>query len=89
VGRDSVVGIATSYGPDGTGIESRGGKIFRSRPDRPWGPTSLLYNGYRVCLLGVKRPGRGASHPIPSSCRGSRKGRAITLLPLLGPQGLL
>ena len=32
---------------DGPGIESRwGGEIFR--PDRPWGPPSLLYNGYRV-----------------------------------------
>ena len=25
-----------------------GGEIFRTRPDRPWGPPSLLYNGYRV-----------------------------------------
>jgi hypothetical protein len=25
-----------------------GGEIFRTRPDRPWGPFSLLYNGYRV-----------------------------------------
>ena len=25
-----------------------GGEIFRNRPDRPWGPISLLYNGYRV-----------------------------------------
>ena len=25
-----------------------GGEIFRSRPDRPWGQPSLLYNGYRV-----------------------------------------
>jgi hypothetical protein len=25
-----------------------GGDIFRTRPDRPWGPSSLLYNGYRV-----------------------------------------
>jgi hypothetical protein len=25
-----------------------GGGIFRTRPDRPWGPPSLLYNGYRV-----------------------------------------
>ena len=24
------------------------GEIFRARPDRPWGPPSLLYNGYRV-----------------------------------------
>jgi hypothetical protein len=25
-----------------------GGEIFRTRPDRPWGPPSLLYNVYRV-----------------------------------------
>ena len=24
------------------------GEIFRTRPDRPWDPPSLLYNGYRV-----------------------------------------
>ena len=24
------------------------GEIFQIRPDRPWGPPSLLYNGYRV-----------------------------------------
>jgi hypothetical protein len=23
-------------------------EIIRTRPDRPWGPPSLLYNGYRV-----------------------------------------
>jgi hypothetical protein len=32
--RDSSVGIATRNGPDGPGIESRGGEIFRTRPDR-------------------------------------------------------
>ena len=46
LGRDSSVGIATRYGLDGPGIESRWGEIFRIRPDRPWGPPSLLYNGY-------------------------------------------
>jgi len=47
--RISVVGILTRYGLDGLGIESRwGGEIFRTRPDRLWGPPSLLYNGYRV-----------------------------------------
>jgi hypothetical protein len=25
-----------------------GGEIFHTRPDRPGGPPSLLYNGYRV-----------------------------------------
>jgi hypothetical protein len=44
-----------------------GGEIFSTRPDRPWGPPSLLYNGYRVSFPGVKRPGRGADHPPSSS----------------------
>jgi hypothetical protein len=47
-GRDSSVGIATRYGLDGPGIESLWGEIFRTLPDRPWGPPNLLYNGYRV-----------------------------------------
>jgi hypothetical protein len=24
------------------------GEIFSTPPDRPWGPPSLLYNGYRI-----------------------------------------
>jgi hypothetical protein len=44
-----------------------GSRFFCSRPDRPWGPHSLLYNGYRVFFLGVKRPGRGPNHAPPSS----------------------
>ena len=42
-------------------------RIFRTRPDRPWSPPSLLYNVYRVSFPGVKRPGRGVNHPPPSS----------------------
>ena len=54
--RDSSVGVATRYGLDPPGIESRwGGEIFHTRPDRAWGPTSLLYSGYRVF------PGRKAA----------------------------
>jgi len=34
-GPGSVVGIATAYGLDGPGIESRCGEIFRTSPDRP------------------------------------------------------
>ena len=45
-GPDSVVGIATGYGLDGLGIESRWGDIFFTSPDRPWGPPNLLYSGY-------------------------------------------
>jgi hypothetical protein len=77
------VGMATGDGLDSPGIKSRWGEIFRTRPDRPWGPTSLLYNGYRI-FPGVKRPGRGAYHPALLAPR-SRMSRAIPLLPLCGP----
>ena len=65
-GPGSSFGIATGYGLDGPGIETRWGEIFRG-PDRPWGPPSLLYNGYRVFPGGRKRPGRDADPSRPSS----------------------
>jgi len=37
-----------------------GGDIFRTCPDQPWGPPSLLYNGYRVFPGGKERPERDA-----------------------------
>jgi len=40
VGRDSSVSIVTRYSP--------GGEIYHTCPNRPWGPPSLLYNGYQV-----------------------------------------
>jgi hypothetical protein len=83
-GRDSAVGVATCYGLDGRGIESRWGWDFFAAVQ-----TSLLHNGYRVSFPGVKGRGRRASHPIPSSCRGSRAGRSVPLLPILDPQGRL
>ena len=51
-GQDSSVGIATRYGLGGPGIESRWWEIFRARPDRPWGPPSLLYDRHRVIAGG-------------------------------------
>jgi len=53
--RRSSVGIATGYGLDGPG-SNLGGARFSARPDRPWGPPSLLENGYRV-FLGVEVAG--------------------------------
>jgi hypothetical protein len=47
-GRDSSVGIETGYGLLVRGSNPGGDKIFRTRPDRPWGPPRLLYDGYRV-----------------------------------------
>jgi hypothetical protein len=67
-GPGSVVGIATGYGLDGPGIEFRwGGKIFRTYSDRPWGPPSLLYNGYLVFPGGTEGPGRDADLSPPSN----------------------
>jgi hypothetical protein len=43
-----------------------GGEIFRTCPDRPWGPHSLMYNGYRVFPGGKVRRGRDAG-PSPHS----------------------
>jgi hypothetical protein len=40
---------------------------FSARPDRYWGPPSLLYNGYRVFPGGKVRSGRAADHSPPSS----------------------
>ena len=80
LGPGSVVGIATGYGLDGPGIESRwGGEIFRTCPDRTWGPTSLLYNGYRAFSGGKERPGRDAG-PSPLLVLWPWKSRAIPLL---------
>ena len=63
VGRDSSVGIATRYGLDGPGIESRRGRDF-PHPSRPaLGHTQLPIQW----VPGVKRPGRGVDHPLPSS----------------------
>jgi hypothetical protein len=44
-----------------------GGEIFRTCPGRPWGPPSLLYNGYRVFPGSRKRPRRDADLSPPSS----------------------
>ena len=64
VGRDSSVGMATRYGLDGPGIESRWRRDF-PHPSRPaLGPTKP-YNENRDSIPRVKRPGRGFNHPQP------------------------
>jgi len=42
-------------------------EIFRTCPGRPWGPPSLLYNGYRVFPGGEGRLGRKTDPSPPSS----------------------
>jgi hypothetical protein len=51
---------------------------YISRTDRPWGPLSLLYSGYRV-FPGGKAAGL-TTHPLLVPW--SRMSRAIPLLPL-------
>jgi len=66
-GPGSSVGIVTGYGLDGPGSNPGGGEIFRACPDRPWGPPSFMYNGFRVFPGGKERPGPDADPSPPSS----------------------
>ena len=85
VDRDSIIGIATHYELKRPGIEYRWRRIFRTRPDRPKSQPSLLKNGYRVSLFGVKGPRRGAKHTRPSSAEVKERVE-LDLYPPLGLQ---
>ena len=82
-GSGSSVSISTELraGRSGDRIPVGGGEIFRTCSDRPWGPPSLLYSGYRVFTGGKERPGRDAD-TSPLLVPWSKKCRAIPLLPL-------
>jgi hypothetical protein len=71
---NSVVGIATDYRLEDPGVEvgvQVGSRIFSCprRPDRLWGPHSLLFNGYRGSFHEMKLPGREADHLPPTSAQ--------------------
>jgi hypothetical protein len=84
--RDFSVDIATGYGLDGQVSIPGRGNMFFSPPQRQnllWGPPGLPYNGYPGLFPpggGVKRSGREADHPSPSSAE-VRDGGDIPLLP--------
>jgi hypothetical protein len=63
VGRDGSVGIATGYGLDGPGIESRRRRDFphplKSSPE----PTQPPIKWVPGLFPGIERLGRGAYHP--------------------------
>jgi len=63
--QDSVVCIAPHFT-----VRERnpgGREIFRIRPDRPWGPATLLCSEKRVSLPGEERLGRGVDNQPLSS----------------------
>jgi hypothetical protein len=64
-----------------------GGEIFRTCPDRLWGPPSLLYNGYLVFPGGKKRAGRDADPSPPSIAVGHERVELYLYSPY-GPYGL-
>jgi hypothetical protein len=65
------------------GSNPGGGEIFHTCPDRPWGPLSLLYNGYRVFPGGKERPGRDADLSPPSGAVVMNE-YSYTSIPLMG-----
>ena len=68
-GLDSELNIATRYRLDCSGSNSCERNIFsllHTSPERPWDPSSLLCNVYRVCFPLIKRLGRGINH-LPQS----------------------
>ena len=67
VGRDSSVGIATRYGLDGPGIESRWGASFPAPVLTGPGVHPASYAMSTRSFQGLKRQERGADHPPPST----------------------
>jgi hypothetical protein len=62
-------------------------KIFRTCPDWPWGPLSLLYNGYKIAFQEVKWLGYGINYLLHLVLR-LKKEYSYTSTPLLGLHGL-
>jgi len=66
-GLGSVVGIATGYGLDGPGIESRWRREFLHLFRRALGPTQLPIQWVPCLSRAKERPGRDADPSTPSS----------------------
>ena len=63
MGQDSSVGIATRYGLDGPGVESRWEARFSAPVQTGPGAHPASCTMGAGSFPGVKRPGRGAEHP--------------------------
>ena len=85
MGRDSSVGIATRYGLEGPGIESRWEARFFAPVQTGPGAYPASCTMGTGSFPGVQRPGRGADHPPPSKCR-SHERVGLYLYSPSGPQ---
>jgi len=84
-GPASSVGIATELLAGRSGDRIPVGARFSASPDRPWGPPSVLYNGYQVFPGGKEPPGRDAD-PSPPSSAVVKKEESYTSIPLWAVQ---
>jgi len=71
-----------------TQIRVRDFSLLHIRPDRPWSPSSLMYNGHRGCFRWAMRPERVVDHPSPSSFR-AENGLSYISVPFLCLRGML
>jgi hypothetical protein len=78
---ESELNVVQGFDPGGDGI-------FCTHPDWPWGPPSLLYNGYWVPFLGVKQLGCGVGRP-PTPSAEIKERVELYLYPLLCLPGRL
>jgi len=62
-------------------------EIFRTYPDQPCGPPSLLYNGFRVFPGGKERPASDAA-PSPTSSAVGPERVELYIYPPYGPYDL-
>ena len=83
VGRvvQSVQRLATGWKVRGSNVG--GDEVFRTCPDRPLGPHSLLYNGYRVFPGRKEWPGRDAD-PSRTSSAVVKKEQSYNSAPSMG-----
>ena len=85
MGWDRSVGIATCYGLDGPGIETRWGARFSTPIQTSPGAHPASRTVGTGSFQGVKRPGRGADHPPASKHWGHEKVELYLYSPS-GPQ---
>jgi len=85
MGRDSSVGIATRYGLDGAGIESRWGQDLLHPSRTALGSTQPPTQWLPGFFSGVKWPGRGVDHPTHIAPKLKKEYRYIYIPPCRPP----